>query len=132
MDDEADTRMLIEEILESAGHEVVLAADGVEGLRQYHSTPVDLALVDLFMPNREGLETIKELKQLFPDFPIIAMSGDSCALPLLSIAQRLGAAEVLQKPFLPEELLEAVQHVLGPKRQRTVKKRPNRVGRRSA
>ena len=123
MDDEADARMLIEDILKSAGHEVVLAADGSEGMRQYHSTPVDLALVDLFMPNREGLETIRELKQQSPDFPIIAMSGDSCALPLLSIAQRLGAAEVLQKPFLPEELLEAIKHVLRPKRRRSAKKR---------
>jgi len=123
MDDEVDARMLIEDILTAAGFEVVLAADGSEGMRQYHSTPVDVALVDLFMPNREGLETIRELKQQSPDFPIIAMSGDSCALPLLSIAQRLGAAEVLQKPFLPEELLEAIKHVLRPKRRRSAKKR---------
>ncbi len=132
MDDEADTRMLIEEILESAGHEVVLAADGLEGMQQYHSAPVDLALVDLFMPKREGLETIKELRQQSPDFPIIAISGDSAALPLLSIAQRLGATEVLQKPFLPEELLEAIKHVLRPKHRRVKKKRPNSlVGRRA-
>jgi two-component system response regulator CpxR len=122
MDDEADTRMLIEDILASAGHEVVLAADGSEGMRQYHSTPVDVAVVDLFMPNQEGLETIKKLKQEFPDFPIIAMSGDALALPLLSVAQRLGAAWVLQKPFLPEELLEAIKQVLRPKRRRTAKK----------
>jgi len=122
MDDEAETRMLIQAILESAGHEVVLAADGSEGLRQYHSTSVDLALVDLFMPNREGLETIKEIKQQFPDFPMIAMSGDTLALPLLSIAQRLGAMEVLQKPFLPEELLEAIKRLLRPKHRRTAKK----------
>jgi CheY-like chemotaxis protein len=121
MDDEADTRMLIEEILESAGHEVVLAADGLEGMRQYHAAPFDLALVDLFMPNREGLETIKELKRQSPDFPIIAMSGDALALPLLSVARRLGATEVLQKPFLPEELLVAIKHALRPKRRRTVK-----------
>ncbi len=127
MDDEADTRMFIEEILESAGHEVVLAADGLEGMRQYHSTPVDLAVVDLFMPHREGLETIKELKQQFPDFPIIAMSGDAMALTLLSVAQRLGAAEVLQKPFLPEELLAAVKHLLQPKRRRTARKRAGPV-----
>jgi CheY-like chemotaxis protein len=122
MDDEADTRIFIKEILESAGHEVILAADGLEGMRQYHSTPVDLALVDLFMPNREGLETIKELKQQFPDFPIIAMSGHSLDLPLLSVAQRLGATEVLKKPFSPEELLEAIKHVLQPKRRPTAKK----------
>jgi CheY-like chemotaxis protein len=120
MEDEADTRILIEEILKSAGHEVVLAANGLEGMRQYHATSVDLALIDLFMPKQEGLETIKALKQQFPDFPIIAMSGDSLALPLLSIAQRLGAAEVLQKPFLPEELLEAIKNVLRSKPRRTV------------
>ena len=132
MDDEADARMLIEEILESAGYEVVLAADGLEGMRQYHSMPFDLALIDLFMPNREGLETIKELKQQSSDFPIIAISGDSMALTLLSIAQRLGATEVLQKPFLPEELLEAIKHVLQPKHRRTLKKRPNGLARRRA
>jgi CheY-like chemotaxis protein len=120
MEDEADTRILIEEILKSAGHEVVLAANGLEGMRQYHATSVDLALIDLFMPKQEGLETIKALKQQFPDFPIIAMSGDSLALPLLSIAQRLGAAEVLQKPFLPEELLEAIKNVLRSKPRRSV------------
>ena len=113
--------MLIEEILASAGYEVVLAADGLEGMQRYLSTPVDLALVDLFMPNREGLETIKELKQKFPDFPVIAMSGDALALPLLSIAQRLGAAWVLQKPVSTEELLEAIERVLQPKPRRTAK-----------
>ncbi len=102
MDDEADTRMLLEEILKSAGYEVVLAADGLEGMQQYHSAPVDLALVDLFMPKREGLETIKELRQQSPDFPIIAISGDSAALPLLSIARWLGARVVLKKRFLTE------------------------------
>ena len=115
MDDEADTRILLEEILKSAGHEVILAADGLEGMQQCHSTRLDLALVDLFMPRQEGLETIRKLKQQFPDFPIIAISGHSLALPLLSVAQRLGATEVLQKPFLPEELLEAIKHVLQPK-----------------
>jgi CheY-like chemotaxis protein len=122
MDDEVDTRTLIEDILASAGYEVVLAADGLEGMRQCHAMPIDVAVVDLFMPNREGLETIKELRHQFPDFPIVAMSGDSLALPLLSIAQRLGAEEVLQKPFLAEELLEAIEHVLRPKRRRTATK----------
>ena len=117
MDDEADTRILIEEILESAGHEVILAVNGLEGMQQYHSMPVDLALIDLFMPKQEGLETIKQLKQQFPNFPIIAMSGDALALPLLAVAQRLGATEVLQKPFSPEELLEAIQLALQPERR---------------
>jgi len=114
MDDEADTRTLIEEILRSAGYDVVLAADGSEGMMRYHAAPVDLVLLDLFMPNREGLETIKELRNLAPDIPIIAMSGDTLAQPLLDVARRLGATDVLQKPFLPEELIDAVNRCCGP------------------
>ena len=118
MDDEPDTRRFIKETLEAAGYEVVLAADGAEGMQHYESTRIDLAVIDLFMPKREGLETIKELKRQSPDFPIIAMSGDPSALEFLSIAQRLGAEEVLQKPFLPEELLELIGHVLQSKHPR--------------
>lgn len=125
MDDEKDMRKFIKEILEAADYEVVVAADGAEGLRQYQSSPIDLVVVDLFMPNREGLETIKALRQRSQELPIIAMSGDALALSLLSIARRIGATEVLQKPFLPEDLLEAIERVFSPKRRRTAGKRSN-------
>ena len=110
MDDEADARIFLEDVLQSAGYQVVLARDGAEGMKRYDSEPTDLALIDLFMPNREGLETIKELRKRAPDFPIIAISGDSLADCLLQVARKIGANEILQKPFSPEELLESVRN----------------------
>jgi len=109
MDDEADTRIFLEDVLLAAGYEVVLARDGAEGMLRYESEPTDLALIDLFMPNREGLETIKELRKRAPDFPIIAISGDSLADCLLQVARKIGANEILQKPFSPDELLASVK-----------------------
>jgi CheY-like chemotaxis protein len=109
MDDEADARMFLEDILQAAGCRVVLACDGAEGLQRYCSEPTDLALIDLFMPNREGLETIRELRKRAPDFPIIAISGDALGECLLQVARRLGANDVLQKPFSPEDLIASVK-----------------------
>jgi CheY-like chemotaxis protein len=99
IDDEPDIRTFLEEILECAGHEVILAADGREGVRQHCTSPADLLITDLFMPNQEGLETIREFRTRFPEVAIIAMSGKAAALTMLSVAQKFGAVGVLHKPF---------------------------------
>jgi CheY-like chemotaxis protein len=78
------------------------------------ATTPDVVVTDLFMPNRDGLETIVELRKDFPRTAIIAVSGWTAASPLLSIAKRLGAVGVLEKPFLPQQLLEAVEKALHP------------------
>ena len=64
------------------------------------------------MPNQEGLETIAELHRRFPDAAIIAMSGRTAGIPLLPVAERLGAVAVLEKPFSPSQLLSAVEKAL--------------------
>ncbi len=115
IDDDADMRAMLEQTLNSAGHEVTLAADGREGLEQYRRKPADLVITDIYMPNQEGLETIIELRRHFPEVAIIAMSGRAAAGPMLSLAQKLGAVEVLHKPFVAEELLAAVAKALGEK-----------------
>lgn len=112
IDDEADMRSFLEETLKAAGYEVALAADGEEGVKQYRASPADLVITDLFMPNQEGLETIRLLRKEFPGVRIIAMSGKPAAGTLLSIAQYLGAVTVLQKPFAADELLSAIQRAL--------------------
>ena len=111
IDDDADMRALLEQTLKSAGHEVALAADGRKGVEQYRTKPADLVITDIFMPNQEGLETIMELRRSFPEVAIVAMSGRVPGT-MLSIAQKLGAVEVLQKPFVAEELLLAVARAL--------------------
>ncbi len=112
IEDEADMRAVLEETLKTAGYEVTLAADGSEGLKQYRAAPADLVITDLFMPNQDGLETIKYLRREFPGTRIIAMCGRSAASAMLSIAQYEGAKGILEKPFLPDELLVAVEAAL--------------------
>ena len=112
IDDDPDVRALIEQMLTGAGYEVVLAVEGREGVAQHRASPVDLVITDLYMPTQEGLETIAQLRKHFPDVKIIAMSGKTAASAMLPIAQRLGAVEVLNKPFLPDEFLAAVKRAL--------------------
>ena len=113
IDDSAEMRAMLQDTLIAAGHEVVQAIDGKEGLRQYRERPADLVITDLFMPNQEGLETIMKLRRFYPDIPIIAISG-ACAAskPMLTVAHQLGANETLHKPVTAVELLAAVEKVL--------------------
>jgi len=112
IDDDLDTRMLLEETLKSAGHEVVLASDGKEGLAIYRTKPADIVITDIYMPGKGGLETIIELRQSYPEVPIIALSGTGAARAMLSIAQKFGAVAVLQKPFAAKDLISALKKVL--------------------
>jgi DNA-binding response OmpR family regulator len=112
IDDDPDTRSLLEQTLRSAGHEVVLAADGREGVEHYRAKPADLVITDLYMPNQDGFETIAQLRRCSSSVAIIAMSGKTTAGTMLSAAQKLGAVEVLQKPFGNDELLSAVGKAL--------------------
>ena len=112
IDDDSDTRELLRTTLESAGHQVVLAENGRQGVQRFKEKRADLVITDLFMPEQEGLETIKQLKMEFPEASIIAMSGKPTGGTMLTVAKRLGATTVLQKPFLPEELLKVVEEAL--------------------
>lgn len=112
IDDDADMRALLDEMLTAGGHEVAQAGDGREGVAKYRTDQADLVITDLCMPNQEGLETIIELRRDFPNVRIIAMSGKTFARAMLTIATRLGAVETLEKPFQPPELLGAVARVL--------------------
>jgi CheY-like chemotaxis protein len=115
IDDDADIRALLETALALAGHEVVLAADGAEGVERQRETPAHLILVDIFMPEKEGIETILELRQEFPRLPIIAMSGGGRAgnRDFLQQALQLGATRAIAKPFDHTTILKLIAEVLG-------------------
>jgi len=72
-------------------------------------------ITDLIMPDKEGLETIMELRAAQPDMKIIAMSGGGRNRPgdYLKVARQMGAAQVLAKPFSSQELLDCVRTVIG-------------------
>jgi DNA-binding response OmpR family regulator len=115
IDDDPDTREMLEQILKTAGYEVILAADGREGVERHRTSPADLVITDLYMPNQDGMETIRELRSRFPTVAIIAMSGKLDTGTMLSIAQNATDVGILHKPFLTDELIAAVQRGLGGK-----------------
>ncbi len=104
---------MLEQTLKSAGYEVILAADGREGVMRHRTSPTDLVITDLYMPIQDGLETIRELRSCFPEVAIIAMSGRPDLGTMLSIAQNLATVGILGKPFVADELLAAVARALG-------------------
>jgi CheY-like chemotaxis protein len=114
IDDEDQTRRMLQQVLTRAGYEVVEACNGNEGLQRFRDRPTDLVITDILMPEKEGLETIIDIRREFPAVKIIAISGGGRAgnLHFLDMAKRLGAQHILQKPFELQEMLTAVSDLL--------------------
>ncbi len=114
VDDEEQMRSMLRQVLESAGYEVMEAPDGNVALWIFKEKPADLIITDIIMPEKEGLETIIELKQDFPDVKIIAISGGGHGNKgqYLDMAKKMGADNTLAKPFEKEELLKTVHNLL--------------------
>ncbi len=114
IDDDQQIRKLLRKMLESDGYRVDEAADGRAGFAMYTADPYDLVITDLIMPDREGLETIRDLRSYDPAARIIAISGGG-TLPAdnyLHMAECFGAQRVLQKPFRSDAICAAVRQLL--------------------
>jgi DNA-binding response OmpR family regulator len=112
IDDDPDIRTMLDVMLKASGHQVTLAADGKEGLNLFREQPTDVVITDIFMPNQEGIETVILFRRNFPGVPIIAMSGEPGGGTALTVARRMGAAAVLEKPFFPNQVLIAIDNAL--------------------
>ncbi len=115
VEDEAVIRAWLAQVLRHADFEVQEARNGTEALRLHQAQPFDLVITEIVMPDKEGLELIRELHQETPETKIIAISGSERPgiSTYLKIAKMFGAAEVLVKPFSEQELLTTVHQVLG-------------------
>src|SRR5258708_39975967 len=112
IDDDEDVRIVIGAVLESADHEVALAADGASGLQLQRECPFDLVIADLFMPIKEGVETICDLKDEFADIKIIAISERSFkGRNYLPVPEALGVQKILSKPIASDTLLKSIEEV---------------------
>lgn len=111
VDDEAPVRQLFREVLEEAGYRVREAPEGKTAIEMLEKEAADLMITDLVMPEREGIETIIDVRRRFQSAKIIAISG-AFGGRYLHLAKMLGAQQVLQKPVRPPELLAAVRDVL--------------------
>jgi DNA-binding response OmpR family regulator len=114
IDDEPSILLMIKKMLEKAGHEVDMALNGREGMQLFERNKADLLITDIIMPEKEGLETIVEMRKSYPDLKIIAISGGGriSADGYLPGAKLLGANMVFQKPLVQKELIEAVSFLL--------------------
>jgi CheY-like chemotaxis protein len=114
IDDEDLIREVVKEMLETEGYVVSTAANGREGLELYRKELPDLIITDIFMPEMEGLETIRELQRDAAEVKIVAISGggEKGMLSFLSYAKRFGALRTLEKPFSREELLTTVRDLV--------------------
>ena len=114
IDDEPGVREMLGEMLRDAGYEVVTASSGASVSRLQREQPADLVITDIFMPDKEGIETILELRATWPNLKIIAISGGGgdFTVNYLAAAEQLGAMRSISKPFSVEQLLSAVRDVL--------------------
>jgi CheY-like chemotaxis protein len=113
IDNDEQLRSTLCSALIAAGHEVAAAANGNQALHVLDTRAVDIAVVDIVMPDRTGLEILGELKTYYPDVRILAISGNGRddRPDFLGLARRMGADASLAMPFLPRELIAAVQRL---------------------
>lgn len=113
IDDDRLLRGTVELILKSEGHAVVPARTGYEGVKRFRSCHFDLVACDIGMAHGEGLDTIRELRDLAADLPIIAFTGGACATHAEShAAGQPGGMATLAKPFRRQELVALVRRCL--------------------
>ena len=112
VDDDQSIRALYSKALFLAGFEVKTARDGREGSQAVEKFNPDLIILDLVMPEQEGIETLLQLQSKYPNIPVIAMSGALGASEYLHVADLLGARQTLQKPVKPDQLIRTIRSVL--------------------
>jgi two-component system chemotaxis response regulator CheY len=114
IDDNASVRKALILMLESGGHSVTGAKDGAEGLRAFEATDPDLVIVDIIMPDKDGIEIIREMRRAKPEARIIAMTGGGrfTNLDFLKMARAFGAVDTLAKPIDPDDLVLRVEACL--------------------
>ena len=110
VDDEYDIREIFRNWLKQENFTVYEAENGREAVKTQKATPVDLIICDLIMPVQEGIETITQFKNDFPDVGIIAVSGGGQTGPdtYLTMAEHLGAWKVFAKPVERQAIISAI------------------------
>ena len=106
-------------LLRANGYDVATASSGKAGIALIRAEPVDLAIVDLFMPDMDGIKVVETIREINPDLPLILASGfmlgqsSSPQMPgFEAMASEAGAVRTLCKPLRPKEVIEAVTETL--------------------
>ncbi|MGE5569099.1 MAG: response regulator [Rhodospirillales bacterium] len=111
VDDDDTIRHILRRMLEGAGYEVREAPNGKVAIEELRRRPAHVMITDIFMPEQEGIETIRIARKDYPDLGIIAISG-AAGENYLKMAELLGASASLLKPFRLKDVLETVRATL--------------------
>ena len=124
IDDEEHIRDVLKQVLERAGYDVVVAADGKEGLETLAAQGADLVITDVIMPGIDGVATVQKIREKFVNTRIIVISGGGNVAPLdyepgaiatnayLASAENAGADRTMTKPFNRQEILDAINELM--------------------
>ncbi len=114
IEDDNEVREYLESVISRAGYEVISAENGKEGVELFATQPADLVVTDIIMPEKDGIETIMDLRRGNPDLKVIAISGGGRSEPenYLHSARLLGANRTMKKPFTNQEMLAAIAELL--------------------
>jgi CheY-like chemotaxis protein len=110
-DDDDKIRDLVRDVLEPCGFQILEAGNGLGVLAELQRTKVDLLIMDLAMPEMEGIETLQKLRSMRPDLKVLVISG-AFGGHFLRCAQHLGANAGLKKPFSCDSLIQQVEALL--------------------
>jgi two-component system phosphate regulon response regulator PhoB len=129
VDDEPDTVELLEFNLRNAGFETISAAEGAEAIRKARSNLVDLIVLDVMLPEMDGLEVCKLLRRdpVTRNIPIIMLTAKAAEIDRV-LGLELGANDYLVKPFSPRELLLRIRNLLNQPREQALKAEQLRIG----
>ncbi|MGY4623526.1 response regulator [Bradyrhizobium sp. USDA 4486] len=108
IDDQKDVRAMIAIVLRVNRFEVVEAESGAAGLKAFADEPFDAAIIDIFLGDTSGVDVIATLRERAPGLPVIAVSGMT-ALDFMEQSSHLANVVCLQKPFRPNDLLQALR-----------------------
>ena len=111
VDDEASIRRSLEGVLKDEGFSVVLAEDGESAIRLLMNTRPALVLLDIWMPGMDGLETLRKIKEIHADLPVVMISGHATISTAVA-ATRAGAMDFLEKPLDLSGTIQVVRRVL--------------------
>lgn len=113
-DDDPEIRRLLKFLLKLEGYNVMVARDGNEVLEHARFRKIDALITDIIMPGKEGIETIMEIRELYPDIKIVAMSGGGKKgnEDFLKSAEMVGAHCTIAKPFEPDDFIKTLKNAL--------------------
>ncbi|HOX25839.1 MAG TPA: response regulator [Candidatus Krumholzibacteria bacterium] len=115
IEDDQEVREYLVAVLSRAGHTVAAACNGRDGVSMFRERPTQVVITDIIMPEKDGIETLLDLRRDHPRLKVIAISGGGRSTPenYLHSARLLGADRAIRKPFKNEEILAAVAELAG-------------------